>query len=99
LNDPNVGVRRTAGDSLSDIADVAAQDAVCQALGDSNKLVRWRAARFLAEIGTSEALQALEKAQDDAEFEVRLEVQAAIQRIRAGGEGALPVWKQMSQGV
>lgn len=97
LNDSNVGVRRTAGDSLSDIGDVSAQGAVCQALKDKNKLVRWRAARFLAEVGTKEALPALEQAKDDPEYEVRLEVEAAIHYIREGFDAPLPVWKLMSQ--
>ena len=81
LDDPNVGVRRTAGDSLSDIGDPAAEPAVCRALEDGNKLVRWRAARFLAEVGTEAALPFLEKARDDAEYEVRLEVEAAIRLV------------------
>jgi hypothetical protein len=97
LNDPNVGVRRTAGDSLSDIGDVAAQSVVCQALGDANKLVRWRAARFLAEVGTEASLPFLEKAKNDSEYEVRLEVEAAINHITAGSN-VVPVWKLMSQG-
>jgi Virulence factor/HEAT repeats/Scaffold protein Nfu/NifU N terminal len=95
VGDQSVGVRRTAGDALSDIGDRAAQPAVCQALKDSNKLVRWRAARFLAEVGTEEALPFLEEAADDAEFEVRLEIEAALQRIRGGGQGLGPVWKRI----
>ena len=43
-------MRRTAGDALSDIGDPAAQPSMCQALKDSNKLVRWRAARFLFDV-------------------------------------------------
>jgi hypothetical protein len=97
LNDPNVGVRRTAGDSLSDIGNILAQGAVCKALNDSNKLVRWRAARFLAEVGTDTALPYLEKAQNDLEYEIRLEVEAAINHIREGSKAAGPVWKLMSQ--
>jgi hypothetical protein len=98
LNDPNVGVRRTSGDSLSDIGDRSAQGAVCKALEDSNKLVRWRAARFLAEVGTEEALPFLEKAKQDPEYEVRLEVEAAIIHIEEGSKAAMPVWKLMAQG-
>lgn len=97
LNDSNVGVRRTAGDSLSDIGDAAAEQAVCQALKDSNKLVRWRAARFLTELGTEFALPFLEAARQEQEYEVRLEVEAAMNRIREGTAAPLPVWKQMSQ--
>lgn len=95
LHDPNIGVRRTAGDALSDIGDVAAQPAVCQALADPNKLVRWRAARFLSDVGGEDALPYLEAAADDDEFEVRLEVEAAMQRIRGGGQGLGPAWKRI----
>jgi hypothetical protein len=97
LSDSNVGVRRTAGDSLSDIGDVAAQEVMCKALDDKNKLVRWRAARFLAEVGTEAALPSLEAVKNDLEYEVRLEVEAAIQHIREGSKASLPVWKLMSQ--
>lgn len=95
LNDPAVGVRRTAGDALSDLANVSAQPAVCRALRDSNKLVRWRAARFLADLGTDESLPFLREAADDPEFEVRLEIEAAIERISGGKEGSTPVWKKI----
>jgi HEAT repeat protein len=88
-------VRRTAGDALSDIGDVAAQPAICRALRDSNKLVRWRAARFLSDVGTQDALPFLEQAADDPEFEVRLEIEAAMQRIRGGSEGIGPAWKRI----
>jgi HEAT repeat protein len=97
LNDSNVGVRRTAGDSLSDIGDITAQPAICQALSDPNKLVRWRAARFLAETGTEAALPYLENAKGDSEYEVRLEVEAAMNHITEGSKAALPVWKLMAQ--
>jgi Virulence factor/HEAT repeats/Scaffold protein Nfu/NifU N terminal len=95
LNDQSVGVRRTAGDALSDIGDPSAQPAICRALGDANKLVRWRAARFLSDIGTKDALPFLEKIANDPEFEVRLEVESAIQRIRGGLEGLGPAWKRI----
>jgi len=95
LNDVSVGVRRTAGDALSDLGDVSAQLAMCRALSDPNKLVRWRAARFLADIGTEDALPFLKQANDDPEFEVRLEIQAAIERIAGGKEESMPMWKKI----
>jgi hypothetical protein len=95
LNDEHVGVRRTAADALSDIGDVSAEPAMCQALKDKNKLVRWRAARFLCDIGTENALEYLEAAVDDAEFEVRLEVEAALQRIKGKETGMGPAWKRI----
>ncbi len=95
INDPSPGVRRTAGDALSDIAAIAAQDAICKALADPNKLVRWRAARFLFELGSKEALPFLEKAVQDSAFEVQLEVNAAIHRISDGLETMSPAWKRI----
>lgn len=95
LNDPHVGVRRTAGDALSDIGDPVAEPAMCEALSDSNKLVRWRAARFLFDVGTKQALPFLQAAVNDKEFEVRLEVEAALERIREGATGIGPAWKRI----
>lgn len=95
LNDSAPGVRRTAGDALSDIGSASGQPAMCKALSDVNKLVRWRAARFLFELGDQSALPALLKAAADPEFEVRLEVQAAEERIVQGREGSLPAWKRI----
>lgn len=97
LEDVAVAVRRTAGDALSDIGDAGAEPHVCKALADENKLVRWRACRFLAEVGTADALPFLEAVLQDKEYEVRLEAQAAIDRIAAGDKGLAPVWKRMHQ--
>ncbi len=95
LKDSSAGVRRTAGDALSDLGDISAQAAVCEALSDSNKLVRWRAARFLADVGDDRALSFLKKTANDSEFEVRLEIEAAIERIIGGKECSMPVWKKI----
>lgn len=95
LEDTAVAVRRTAGDALSDIGDPAAEDAMCKALTDENKLVRWRAARYLAEVGSQRSLGALETAMKDVEFEVRLEAQAASERILQGSTGLAPAWKRI----
>ena len=96
INDSSIAVRRTAGDALSDIGDAAAEGAMCQALADKNKLVRWRAARFLNDLGTTESLPFLEAALNDSEYEVQLESKAAIKRITAGGEGTGPAWKRIA---
>eukprot|EP00596_Hydrurales_sp_CCMP1899_P001022 CAMPEP_0119053180 /NCGR_PEP_ID=MMETSP1177-20130426/74258_1 /TAXON_ID=2985 /ORGANISM="Ochromonas sp, Strain CCMP1899" /LENGTH=291 /DNA_ID=CAMNT_0007033051 /DNA_START=685 /DNA_END=1560 /DNA_ORIENTATION=- len=49
------GMRRTAGDSLSDFGDSRCVPlAAKQLLIDSSKLVRWRAARILGELGGQE---------------------------------------------
>lgn len=95
LHDSSVGVRRTAGDALSDIGDSSAQSSMIESLKDQNKLVRWRAARFLNDLGTEEALPALELAKEDPEYEVQLEIKAAIARIQKGGQGLGPAWKRI----
>ncbi|MFB6366870.1 virulence factor [Paenibacillus elgii] len=97
LRDSSSSVRRTAGDTLSDIGDPAAQDAMIGALQDSNKLVRWRAARFLYEVGDERAIQALQAAQDDPEFEVRMQVRMALERIEGGQAAVGSVWQQMAR--
>ena len=99
LNDTSIAVRRTAGDALSDLGFVDAQPAMCKALSDPNKLVRWRAARFLAEVGTDFALIFLRRAEGDEAFEVQLEVAAALERITSAKEGSLPMWKRLLKGA
>lgn len=97
LNDKTVTVRRTAGDCLSDLGFKEAMPKMMESLSDSNKLVRWRAAMFLYELGDESALPALRKAADDPEFEVRLQVNMAIERIEGGEEAKGSVWHQMTQ--
>lgn len=98
LHDPSVIVRRTAGDALSDLGNAEAIPTMCQALQDRSKLVRWRAARFLSEMGDESAIAALETARDqEQEFDVRLEVNAALDRISRGEERQLPMWMRLSQ--
>jgi HEAT repeat protein len=70
-----------------------------QTLKDPNKLVRWRASRFLYELGDESALPALRAAQDDREFEVAMQVRQAIERIESGKVGQGPVWRQMTQTI
>jgi hypothetical protein len=97
LKDPSVTVRRTAGDCLSDIGDKQAIGPMIEALKDRNKLVRWRAAMFLYEEGDETALPGLKEAQDDAEFEVSMQIKLAIERIEGGEEAKGSVWKQMTE--
>ncbi|MFD2670277.1 conserved virulence factor C family protein [Marinicrinis sediminis] len=97
LRDASASVRRTAGDTLSDLGDPAATAAMCEALKDKNKLVRWRAARFLYEVGEDHALPALREAEDDPEFEVSLQVRMAIERMEGGEKAAGTVWQQMTR--
>ena len=97
LRDSSVQVRRTAGDTLSDLGDPAAIGPMAEALRDKNKLVRWRAARFLYEAGDETALPALREAADDPEFEVRMQVKMAIERIEGGEAAEGSVWQQMTR--
>ncbi len=96
LNDKSVTVRRTAGDCLSDLGFEQAIPEMVQALKDKSKLVRWRAAMFLYEVGDSSSLPGLKEAEDDPEFEVKLQVKMAIERIEGGEEAKGSVWKQMT---
>lgn len=98
-NDRSVAVRRTAGDCLSDIGDPDAIDVMIAALKDRSKLVRWRAAMFLYETGDQKAVPALEEAQDDPEFEVSMQVNLALKRIKEGKQAEGSVWKQMTDQI
>lgn len=95
LTDTSPAVRRAAGDCLSDLGDPAAIGPMCTALQDGSKLVRWRVARYLYEVGDDSALPALRAAAEDPEFEVRLQVQMAIDRIEGGHSTVEPAWKQL----
>jgi len=98
LNDPSVIVRRTAGDALSDLGNPKGIPTMCDALQDSSKLVRWRAARFLYETGDESAIAPLETAREnEQEFDVRLEMTAALDRITRGEQRQLPMWMRLSQ--
>lgn len=97
LQDNSVSVRRTAGDTLSDIGDPAAIEPMMVALKDKNKVVRWRAARYLYEVGDERTLQVLTEALHDSEFEVALQARMALERIESGEEAAGTVWQQMAR--
>ncbi len=100
LGDRSAIVRRIAGDALSDLGDPKAIPTFCQALSDSSPLVRWRAARFLTERGDPTAVESLQQAIDcETEFDVRLEMEAALERIETGGAAQLPMWMRISQGA
>lgn len=99
LSDTSVVVRRTAGDALSDLGDARAIGTMCQALEDRSKLVRWRAARFLNEVGDETAVEPLRRAQQrEGEFDVRVEMLAAMERIEGGGEAQMPMWMRIAKG-
>jgi hypothetical protein len=97
LKDKSWAVRRTAGDCMSDLGFEGFENAAIKALEDKNKLVRWRAAMYLYETGTENALPALEVAEEDTEFEVKLQIRMAIARIAEGEDAKGSVWKQMTE--
>jgi hypothetical protein len=97
LKDKTVTVRRTAGDCLSDLGFPEATGKVMEALQDPSKLVRWRAAMFLFEVGDDLALPALKAAENDPEFEVSMQIKMAIERIEGGQKAKGSVWKQMTE--
>ncbi len=97
LKDPAVTVRRTAGDCLSDLGFSEAVPEMIHVLKDKSKIVRWRAAMFLYETADESALPALNEAADDSEFEVKMQILMAIERIEGGEEAKGSVWKQMTE--
>ncbi|SDK06316.1 conserved virulence factor C family protein [Sediminibacillus albus] len=97
LKDKVVTVRRTAGDCLSDLGFKEAMPEMIAALKDSNRLVRWRAAMFLYEVGDETAIPALKEASNDPEFEVKMQVKLALERIEGGQEAKGSVWSQMTE--
>ncbi|MEK4403512.1 conserved virulence factor C family protein [Sporosarcina sp. FSL K6-6792] len=97
LKDKSWAVRRTAGDCMSDLGFEGFEQAAIETLNDKNKLVRWRAAMFLYDTGTDKALPALKEAENDLEFEVKLQIRMAIARIAEGEDAKGSVWKQMTE--
>ena len=96
LQDKNPGVRRTAGDGLSDLGFKAALPEMEKALDDPQKIVRWRAAMFMFDEGGEAQLPALKAHEDDDAYEVKLQIQMAISRIEKGDEALGSVWKQIA---
>ena len=97
LRDKSWAVRRTAGDCMSDLGFDGFENAAIAALTDKNKLVRWRAAMYLYETGTEKSIPALKVAENDQEFEVKLQIRMAIERIAEGEEAKGSIWKQMTK--
>src|SRR5690625_140489 len=97
LKDSAANVRRTAGDCLSDLGYIEAMPEMIDTLKDDNRIVRWRAAMFLYEVGDESAIPALEAAQDDPEFEVRLQINLALERIKGGYQAKGSIWQQMTE--
>ncbi|MEM9266370.1 MAG: virulence factor [Cyanobacteria bacterium P01_F01_bin.13] len=99
-HDSSAMVRRIAGDALSDLGDDSAMATMAEALSDESKLVRWRAARFMTELGDQTVIEALRQAvAEEAEFDVRVEMATALERIEGGGDTQLPMWMRLTQGM
>ena len=98
LRDPIAAVRRTAGDALNDLGNSEVAGAIAETLTDGSALVRWRAARFLFELGDARSLPGLRAARDDQVFEVRMQIEQAIERIESGASPEGPVWQRMTRG-
>lgn len=99
LSDSSAVVQRTAGDALSDLGDERAIEDMCEALEAHSKLVRWRAARFLNEIGDQTAVEPLRRAAErEQEFDVRMEIVAAFERIEGGSRTQMPMWMRIARG-
>ena len=98
LADPIAAVRRTAGDALNDLGNPDVAGAMAETLADASALVRWRAARFLFELGDERSLPSLRAARDDRVFEVRMQIEQAIERIESGARPEGPVWQRMTRG-
>lgn len=97
LTDSSPIVRRTAGDALSDLGNTQASAAMVNALSDTSALVRWRAARYLNEMGDKSAIEPLTQAiASESEFDVRVEMTAALERIQIGEASQLPMWMRIS---
>ena len=98
LGDPIAAVRRTAGDALNDLGHPEVAGAMAETLTDDSALVRWRAARFLFELGDERSLPSLRAARGDQVFEVRMQIEQAIERIESGARPEGPVWQRMTRG-
>lgn len=97
LKDKSASVRRTAGDCCSDLGFEEAMPYMIETLTDENRIVRWRAAMFLYELGDDSAIKPLEAVMNDPEFEVRLQINMALERIKGGEKAKGSIWHQMTQ--
>lgn len=95
LTDKAIPVRRTAADAYSDLGFKEGLSDMHEALGDKSPIIRWRAAMFIYESGDESSLAVLESHQDDPQYDVRLQIEMAIARIKQGESALGSVWKQM----
>ena len=101
----SAGLRRTAGDALSDLGDARAAPVAVAALTDRSPLVRWRAARILGELGGDATVCAAlrQAAMQESAFEVAFEMKDALRKVekRCSGDEEVgpsgPMWKQLQE--
>ena len=71
-------VRRTAVDAAADREDEAFRPLFESALADTDPWTRWKAVRALAELGLASSRDSVAALADDPDFQVRMEVAAAL---------------------
>ena len=86
-HEKSVAMRRTAGDALSDLGDPRAIPYAITAMeDDKSKLVQWRAARILGELGDAqETVAVLKQASFSSKyaFDIAFEIQDALRKVQA----------------
>jgi HEAT repeat protein len=95
LAEPNVETRRAALETLEALGPDAAPaiGELVRALGDSDKFIRWAAARTLGKIGPMQeqaVVLALAQLLTDGDLDVRLAAAAALERWGAAAKAAEP---------
>jgi HEAT repeat protein len=75
-------VRRTAIDAAADTESEGLRDLFEEATGSADEWIRWKAIRALRSIGVGPSLHLLTTLSDDPDFQVRLEVAAALREVQ-----------------
>jgi hypothetical protein len=73
-------VRRTVVDAAVDLETEAVRALLERALEDQDDWIRWKAVKGISDIGLGSSAPAVEALRDDADFQVRFEVAAALRR-------------------
>ena len=107
-------MRRTAGDALSDLGDPRAIPYAITAMEeDRSKIVQWRAARILGELGDApDTVAVLKQASFSSKytFEIAFEIKDALRKVQSRVQAQQqndfenvprngPIWKQIQEGA